>query len=136
MEASPNDAIWGIGLEASDPRAMDERTWKGSNLLGKVLMSVRSRLKGPILIGISGVTRSGKTTLASGLARILGVTEQSIIHQDKSWKAPNMRPWNDAFRKRDMECPDAVDWNRLKGWIRERMEQAHQRSVFFFFFFF
>jgi nicotinate (nicotinamide) nucleotide adenylyltransferase len=127
--ASPDDPVWGIGLAASDPRAQSFDSWKGENLLGKVLMRVRDRLKGPVLIGIAGATRSGKTTLASELAKSLGIGEQYIIHQDKSWKAPNQRPWNDQFKKRDMECPDAVDWNRLKGWIRERMDQAKRQAV-------
>ncbi|MEZ5039963.1 MAG: NADAR family protein [Saprospiraceae bacterium] len=44
-EASPYDLIWGIGLRSSDDLALDERNWKGQNLLGKVLMSVRGALK-------------------------------------------------------------------------------------------
>jgi len=35
-EASPNDAIWGIGLGASDEAASDFRRWRGTNLLGQV----------------------------------------------------------------------------------------------------
>jgi len=44
VEASPVDAIWGIGLAANDPRAHDPMQWKGLNLLGFALMEVRSRL--------------------------------------------------------------------------------------------
>jgi hypothetical protein len=44
VEASPYDKIWGIGLSADDPRAMDPKQWKGKNLLGKVLTMVRERL--------------------------------------------------------------------------------------------
>lgn len=43
VEGSPIDKVWGIGIhweEASD----DESTWKGQNLLGKVLNEVRDRL--------------------------------------------------------------------------------------------
>lgn len=43
-EASPYDPIWGIGLAPSDPLALDPSNWKGENLLGKVLMRVRSTL--------------------------------------------------------------------------------------------
>lgn len=43
-EASPYDRIWGIGLRANDPRAANPRTWRGLNLLGFALMSVRSHL--------------------------------------------------------------------------------------------
>ncbi|MFC3151040.1 NADAR family protein [Litoribrevibacter euphylliae] len=44
VEASPVDAIWGIGLESSDPRAEDPKQWFGENLLGFALMEVRKQL--------------------------------------------------------------------------------------------
>lgn len=44
VEASPYDRIWGIGLTASDPRAQNEDTWLGQNLMGKVLDKVRDML--------------------------------------------------------------------------------------------
>lgn len=43
VEASPQDRIWGIGLAAHDPRALDPREWRGLNLLGFALMEVRRR---------------------------------------------------------------------------------------------
>lgn len=42
VEASPVDKIWGVGLSYSDDRILDERNWKGQNLLGKCLMQVRN----------------------------------------------------------------------------------------------
>lgn len=44
VEASPLDAIWGIGLSADDPRARDRAHWLGENLLGRILTDVRDRL--------------------------------------------------------------------------------------------
>ena len=44
-EASPWDNIWGIGLSEHDIRAQDQAQWKGENLLGKVLMEVRQKLR-------------------------------------------------------------------------------------------
>lgn len=44
-EASPYDKIWGIGLDASDPNSKDQEKWKGQNLLGKCLMTVRENLR-------------------------------------------------------------------------------------------
>lgn len=44
VEASPYDRIWGIGLSAKDPRAQDPATWKGQNLLGKILTKLREEL--------------------------------------------------------------------------------------------
>ena len=43
-EASPTDLIWGIGYTADRPEAMDMTKWRGRNLLGQVLMEVRSML--------------------------------------------------------------------------------------------
>lgn len=41
VEASPYDKIWGAGLSQDDPRILDEKQWKGSNLLGQILDEVR-----------------------------------------------------------------------------------------------
>lgn len=46
VEASPHDIIWGIGLAADDPDALDPSKWRGRNLLGQVLMRVRSTIAG------------------------------------------------------------------------------------------
>jgi len=43
-EASPLDAIWGIGLEEDDPAARLPERWRGLNLLGFALMRVRQEL--------------------------------------------------------------------------------------------
>lgn len=45
VEASPFDRIWGIGLAATDPRARDPKTWRGQNLLGKLLTELRDELE-------------------------------------------------------------------------------------------
>ncbi|WP_375767725.1 NADAR family protein [Archangium gephyra] len=44
VEASPMDRIWGVGLSAEDPRIQDPATWRGQNLLGKVLTRLREDL--------------------------------------------------------------------------------------------
>lgn len=45
VEGSPYDCIYGVGLKWDDSRILDEKNWKGENLLGKALMEVRSLLK-------------------------------------------------------------------------------------------
>jgi ribA/ribD-fused uncharacterized protein len=44
VEASPQDAIWGIGLARNHPDAAEPRRWPGLNLLGFALMVVRDAL--------------------------------------------------------------------------------------------
>lgn len=44
VEASPYDRIWGIGVKATDPKALHPDTWEGQNLLGFALMDVRAEL--------------------------------------------------------------------------------------------
>ena len=45
VEARPYDAIWGIGLKATDERAKHPDTWQGQNLPGFALMDVRADLE-------------------------------------------------------------------------------------------
>jgi ribA/ribD-fused uncharacterized protein len=45
VEASPVDRVWGIGLAATDERALDPARWLGLNLLGFALMRARATLR-------------------------------------------------------------------------------------------
>jgi len=45
VEASPVDAIWGIGLAADHPHIEQPARWKGPNLLGFALMQAREQLR-------------------------------------------------------------------------------------------
>lgn len=44
VEASPIDMIYGVGLHEDDPLIDNPDNWKGENVLGKILMLVRSYL--------------------------------------------------------------------------------------------
>lgn len=44
-EASPDDAVWGIGLPESHPDATWPDDWPGTNLLGLALMRAREALR-------------------------------------------------------------------------------------------
>jgi ribA/ribD-fused uncharacterized protein len=43
--ADARDKYWGIGTSASTAIAKDPKKWKGENLLGKLLMEIRTELK-------------------------------------------------------------------------------------------
>ncbi|HEY9841039.1 MAG TPA: NADAR family protein, partial [Candidatus Obscuribacterales bacterium] len=45
VEASPQDRIWGIGLDEHHPDAARPERWLGLNLLGFALMEVREQLR-------------------------------------------------------------------------------------------
>ena len=45
VEGTPMDPVWGVMIKWDDDRILDEKNWKGQNLLGKVLMRVRNDLR-------------------------------------------------------------------------------------------
>lgn len=45
VEGSPYDRVWGVGLKWDSPEILDEKNWKGQNLLGVALMNVRDTLR-------------------------------------------------------------------------------------------
>ncbi|MCQ2554273.1 MAG: NADAR family protein [Clostridia bacterium] len=44
-ESSPSDTIWGIGLANTDPDMQNPKMWKGTNLLGQIVMQVRTLIR-------------------------------------------------------------------------------------------
>lgn len=44
VEASPYDKVWGVGLAADDEHISNPEKWRGLNLLGFALMTVRDKL--------------------------------------------------------------------------------------------
>ncbi|CAF0855622.1 unnamed protein product [Didymodactylos carnosus] len=44
VEASPNDQIWGIGMDQSNPRVANRSEWKGLNLLGFILTDICNKI--------------------------------------------------------------------------------------------
>ena len=45
VEASPRDDVWGVKMSASNPNITKIHKWNGRNLLGRVLMQVRTDLR-------------------------------------------------------------------------------------------
>ena len=44
VEAAPRDTVWGIGLGAKNPKAMNRQQWRGKNWLGEILTQVREEI--------------------------------------------------------------------------------------------
>ena len=44
-ECAVKDRIWGIGLSIKDENRLNIDKWRGQNLLGKILMSVREDIR-------------------------------------------------------------------------------------------
>ena len=65
-----------------------------------------------ILIGITGASSSGKSTLAYLLKRILPHSE--IIHEDDFYKLEKDIPFDPVRKDRDWDCPDAIDMDAMK----------------------
>jgi ribA/ribD-fused uncharacterized protein len=42
VEGASYDRIWGVGLDWSDPKIENKANWRGQNLLGETLMTLRS----------------------------------------------------------------------------------------------
>ena len=55
VEASPRDAIWGIGRDSNAKGIENPLTWKGKNLLGFTLMEARARLREQLSSGFEKV---------------------------------------------------------------------------------
>lgn len=45
VEAAPNDAIWGIGIDEATAKITPESKWPGTNWLGEALTKLREELK-------------------------------------------------------------------------------------------
>ena len=45
VECNPHDRVFGVGLSINSPDALIPEKWKGTNLLGRILVSVREELK-------------------------------------------------------------------------------------------
>ena len=65
-EASPHDALWGIGLSAHDPRASSPDSWCGQNLLGQALENAREILRRDITVPPPNPTLETPVPCAAG----------------------------------------------------------------------
>lgn len=76
------------------------------------LINLTERRMRTILIGITGASSSGKSTLAHLLKSILPHSE--IIHEDDFYKPEEDIPYDPIRKDRDWDCPDAIDMDAMK----------------------
>ena len=79
VEAAPRDCLWGIGLGATNPKALDPSQWRGKNLLGYTLTKVRDELMKDLIECPEG----GNTSL-SQQGHPEGSNKVRQEHRDKS----------------------------------------------------
>ena len=72
----------------------------------------------PLVIGIAGGTASGKTWLATHLARVLGSRRCIVIAHDRYYR-DHLRLSPAARRKLDYDCPAAFETTLLLKHLRE-----------------
>jgi nicotinamide/nicotinate riboside kinase len=76
------------------------------------LFDIESTAMRTILIGVTGASSSGKSTLAYLLKSVLPNTE--IIHEDDFFKLEKDVPFDPARNDRDWDCPDAIDMDSMR----------------------
>ncbi|HAD20052.1 MAG TPA: hypothetical protein DCF42_06600, partial [Lachnospiraceae bacterium] len=80
-EASPKDNIWGIGVDASAASEMNPSEWPGQNLLGKILMELRTEFSGKKTAPAETVLRlvRGDITKISDMEAIVNAANTSLL---------------------------------------------------------
>ena len=80
-EASPKDTIWGIGLDAVTAAETDPSEWPGQNLLGKILMELRSEFAAKKKSASETVMRlvQGDITKISDVDAIVNAANESLL---------------------------------------------------------
>lgn len=80
-KASPSDTIWGIGLDAATAAETNPSEWPGQNLLGKILMELRSEFVEKKAAASETVMRlvQGDITKVSDVDTIVNAANKSLL---------------------------------------------------------
>jgi uridine kinase len=85
-----------------------------------------------LVLGISGGTGSGKTTIAEEITRCLGPENSVILHQDSYYLDRSLLPC-DAHDRINFDHPSAFDWPLLKEHIAAlRAARTIQKPIYSF----
>ena len=81
-EASPGDKIWGIGMTADDPKAKQPDQWQGENLLGKILMEIRSKYADKIFPKTEDKKKRDRSRELNMIQETMQILEQGYYVKD------------------------------------------------------
>ncbi len=85
-----------------------------------------------VVLGISGGTGSGKTTIAEEVHRALGEVNAVILHQDSYYLDRSLLP-HDERSQMNFDHPSAFDWKLFKKHVRNlRAGKSIQKPIYNF----
>ena len=85
-----------------------------------------------LVLGISGGTGSGKTTIAEEITRCLGPENSVILHQDSYYLDRSLLPADERNRV-NFDHPSAFDWRLLKEHLAAlRAARSIQKPIYSF----
>jgi uridine kinase len=85
-----------------------------------------------LVLGISGGTGSGKTTMAEEITRCLGPENSVVLHQDSYYLDRSLLP-TDARDRINFDHPSAFDWKLLKEHLTAlRAARSIQKPIYSF----
>ena len=83
----------------------------------------------PLIIGLSGASSSGKTTVANALGTIF--PDSSIIHEDDFYLPDNQIPYNEEIHEYDWDCPGAINFENLTEVVKKlKLDEAFDRQKY------
>lgn len=71
----------------------------------------------PLIIGLSGASSSGKTTVANALGSIF--PNSSVIHEDDFYLPDDQIPYNEEIHEYDWDCPGAINFKMFTEVIKK-----------------
>ncbi|OBA18417.1 uncharacterized protein OGAPODRAFT_91905 [Ogataea polymorpha] len=69
-----------------------------------------------LIIGVSGASSSGKTTVAKTLRDLF--PNSILLHEDDFYYPDDQIPFNQELQEYDWDCPEAVNFEKLKDTLR------------------
>lgn len=86
-----------------------------------------------LIVGVSGVSTGGKTTMAKALSNWLGDKFGTVINQDDYYRPPSELPINPFTKIPEFDEPESLKMDRiiedLKKWRETELEEGEEAKV-------